>query len=211
MADYKDTSIFPTPRFPMRGDLPRREPQWVGEWQEKALYQKIARAVGRPPRFVPTTDRPTPTATSTSATRSTKILKDIIVRSKTLAGFDAPTSRAGTATVCPSSTRSKAARQGHPRRQGARPLPRLCRRAGRAAEGLHPPGRAGRMDKPYLTMAFKAEADEIRALGGSWSGLPLPGPEAGELVPGLRFGPGRGRGGIRGQGLAGHRRRFSRS
>ena len=47
-----------------------------------------------------------------------------------------------------------------------RALSRLCRRAGRAAEeGFHPPGILGEWDNPYLTMAFKTEADEIRAVG----------------------------------------------
>lgn len=41
MADYKTTLNLPDTPFPMRGDLPKREPQWVQQWQEKKLYQKI--------------------------------------------------------------------------------------------------------------------------------------------------------------------------
>jgi isoleucyl-tRNA synthetase len=60
MADYKDTLNLPETPFPMRGDLAKREPQWVKEWQEKGVYRRL-RAI--------TTGRRTPTATSTSAPR----------------------------------------------------------------------------------------------------------------------------------------------
>jgi isoleucyl-tRNA synthetase len=64
-ADSKPQSRYPvnlldTP-FPMRGDLPKREPQWVKEWQERKVYEKIRAAC--------TTARRMRTATSTSATR----------------------------------------------------------------------------------------------------------------------------------------------
>ena len=52
MADYKDTLNLPETPFPMRGDLAKREPQWVKEWQEKGVYKRLrAIAKGRP-RFV---------------------------------------------------------------------------------------------------------------------------------------------------------------
>jgi len=46
MADYKDTLNLPETPFPMRGDLAKREPQWVKEWQEKGVYRRL-RALGR--------------------------------------------------------------------------------------------------------------------------------------------------------------------
>ena len=41
MADYRKTLNLPDTPFPMRGDLPKREPQWVAQWQQKKLYQRI--------------------------------------------------------------------------------------------------------------------------------------------------------------------------
>ena len=52
MADYKDTLNLTDTAFPMRGDLPKREPQWVGLWQEKKLYQRIREVCAGRPRFV---------------------------------------------------------------------------------------------------------------------------------------------------------------
>ena len=51
MADYKDTLNLPDTAFPMRGDLPKREPQWVGQWREKKLYQRIREISAGRPRF----------------------------------------------------------------------------------------------------------------------------------------------------------------
>jgi isoleucyl-tRNA synthetase len=72
MADYKDSLNLPDTAFPMRGDLPKREPQWVAQWQQKKLYQRIREISAGRPRFVLHDGRRMPTATSTSATRSTR-------------------------------------------------------------------------------------------------------------------------------------------
>ena len=52
MADYKDTLNLPDTPFPMRGDLPKREPHWVAQWQEKKLYQKIREISAGRPKFI---------------------------------------------------------------------------------------------------------------------------------------------------------------
>ncbi len=75
-SDAKPQSKYPvnlldTP-FPMRGDLPKREPAWVKEWQDKKIYEKIRAASRGRESSSCTTARPTRTATSTSATRSTR-------------------------------------------------------------------------------------------------------------------------------------------
>ena len=90
MADYKDTLNLPDTPFPMRGDLPKREPLWVKDWQEKKLYQKIREACAGRPRFVLPDGPPYANGDIHIGHAVNKILKDIIVRSRTLAGFDAP-------------------------------------------------------------------------------------------------------------------------
>ena len=48
MADYKKTLNLTDTPFPMRGDLPKREPQWVAAWQKDKLYEQIRAAPGAP-------------------------------------------------------------------------------------------------------------------------------------------------------------------
>ena len=72
MADYKKTLNLPDTPFPMRGDLAKREPLMVKEWQERKLYERIRAASRGRPSSCCTTARRMRTATSTSATRSTR-------------------------------------------------------------------------------------------------------------------------------------------
>src|SRR2546425_12717290 len=67
MADYKDTLNLPDTKFPMRGDLAKREPQWVKDWQEKGVYRRLRGGAQSPPRLAlhhgpPPPPRDTPTA-----------------------------------------------------------------------------------------------------------------------------------------------------
>ncbi|HMV00006.1 MAG TPA: class I tRNA ligase family protein, partial [Rhodocyclaceae bacterium] len=89
MADYKDTLNLPDTPFPMRGDLPRREPQWVKEWQEKALYRRIREASAGRPRFVLHDGPPYANGDIHIGHAVNKVLKDMVVKSRQLMGFDA--------------------------------------------------------------------------------------------------------------------------
>ena len=90
MADYKDTLNLPDTPFPMRGDLPKREPGWIKQWQEQKLYEKIrAQSAGRP-KFILHDGPPYANGDIHTGHAVNKILKDVIVKSKTLDGFDAP-------------------------------------------------------------------------------------------------------------------------
>ena len=90
MTDYKSTLNLTETPFPMRGDLAKREPQWVADWQAKQLYQKIREVSKGRPRFVLHDGPPYANGDIHIGHAVNKILKDIIVRSKTMAGFDAP-------------------------------------------------------------------------------------------------------------------------
>ena len=105
MRDWKDTLNLPRTDFPMKANLPATEPATIARWEEMDLYGRI-RAARRGTRRATccTTARRTPTARSTSGHALNKILKDLCVKSRSMAGFDAPVrARAGTATACPSS------------------------------------------------------------------------------------------------------------
>ena len=71
-TDYKTTLNLPDTPFPMRGDLARREPEWVEAMADASVYEAIRAASPGRPRSSCTTARRTRTATSTSATRSTR-------------------------------------------------------------------------------------------------------------------------------------------
>jgi hypothetical protein len=72
-VDYRATLNLPDTAFPMRGDLPKREPQWVKEWEDQGLYKRLREASAATARSSScTTARPMPTARSTWAMRSTR-------------------------------------------------------------------------------------------------------------------------------------------
>ncbi|HBX55471.1 MAG TPA: isoleucine--tRNA ligase, partial [Pseudomonas sp.] len=90
MTDYKATLNLPDTQFPMKAGLPQREPQILQRWDEIGLYQKLrAQGEGRP-KFVLHDGPPYANGSIHIGHAVNKILKDIITRSKTLAGFDAP-------------------------------------------------------------------------------------------------------------------------
>src|SRR6202140_1179041 len=76
--------------FPMRGDLAKREPQWVRQWQEKKLYQRIRKASTDRPKFILHDGPPYANGEIHIGHAVNKILKDIVVKSRTMLGFDSP-------------------------------------------------------------------------------------------------------------------------
>ena len=88
--DYKSTLNLPDTPFPMRGDLAKREPNWVKEWQDRQLYQKIRKASAGRPLYVLHDGPPYANGDIHIGHAVNKILKDLVVKSKTMAGFDAP-------------------------------------------------------------------------------------------------------------------------
>jgi isoleucyl-tRNA synthetase len=167
MADYKDTLNLPDTPFPMRGDLPKREPQWVAEWQRKKLYQRIREIGAGRPRFVLHDGPPYANGDIHIGHAVNKILKDIIVRSKTLSGFDAPYVPGWDCHGLPIEHQiEKLHGKAIPADQ-VRALSRAyaAEQVERQKKDFIRLGVLGDWDNPYLTMAFKAEADEIRALG----------------------------------------------
>jgi isoleucyl-tRNA synthetase len=76
--------------FPMRGDLPKREPKWIEQWQQKKVYEQIRTARKNAPKFILHDGPPYANGNIHIGHAVNKILKDIIIKHKTLAGFDAP-------------------------------------------------------------------------------------------------------------------------
>ncbi len=88
-VDYRGTLNLPDTPFPMRGDLPKREPAWVKQWNEQGLYKKLRDARKGSPLFVLHDGPPYANGKLHIGHALNKVLKDMIVKSKQLAGFDA--------------------------------------------------------------------------------------------------------------------------
>src|SRR6185295_6047511 len=167
MADYKDTLNLPDTPFPMRGDLARREPQWVKEWQEKGVYKRLRQAAKGRPRFVLHDGPPYANGDIHIGTAVNKVLKDVVVKSKMLAGFDAPYVPGWDCHGMPIEVYIE---KKHGKNLPAEETLRLCRafateQIANQKKDFQRLGVLGDWDHPYLTMAFGNEADEIRVLG----------------------------------------------
>ncbi len=167
MADYKHTLNLPDTPFPMRGDLAKREPAWVQAWQEKKLYEQIRKAAQGRPRFVLHDGPPYANGDIHIGHAVNKILKDIIVRSRTLAGFDAPYVPGWDCHGLPIEHQIEKLHGKHIPGDKVRELCRAfaTEQVERQKKDFIRLGVLGEWDNPYLTMAFKTEADEIRAVG----------------------------------------------
>src|SRR5262245_45750202 len=90
MADYKKTLNLPDTGFPMKGDLGKREPDRLKRWQQNRLYERVRQAAAGRPKFVLHDGPPYANGDIHIGHVINKVLKDIVVKSKSLAGFDAP-------------------------------------------------------------------------------------------------------------------------
>ena len=166
MADYRKTLNLPDTPFPMRGDLARREPGWIADWQRRKLYQRIRETSAGRPKFVLHDGPPYANGSIHIGHALNKILKDIIVRSKTMAGFDAPYVPGWDCHGLPIEHKVEVT---HGKNLPADKVRELCRAyAAEQIEGQMKDfirlGVLGAWDDPYKTMAFANEANEIRAL-----------------------------------------------
>lgn len=88
--EYKDTLNLPRTDFPMKADLPNREPRLIKGWDEKGLYAKIRSAYKGRPKFILHDGPPYANGSIHMGHALNKILKDIVIRYKTMRGYDSP-------------------------------------------------------------------------------------------------------------------------
>ncbi|OYY91906.1 MAG: isoleucine--tRNA ligase, partial [Methylophilales bacterium 16-45-7] len=158
---------LPETSFPMRGDLAKREPAWLAQWQEKKLYQTIRAVRKGAKKFILHDGPPYANGDIHIGHAVNKILKDIIVKSKTMSGFDAPYVPGWDCHGLPIEL---VVEKTHGKNIEPAKFRELCRTY--AAEQVEKQkkdfirlGVLGDWDHPYLTMDFKTEADIMRALG----------------------------------------------
>jgi len=167
MADYKDTLNLPETPFPMRGDLAKREPLWVKEWQEKGIYKRLRAVAKGRPRFVLHDGPPFANGDIHIGTAVNKILKDVVVKSKMLANLDAVYVPGWDCHGMPIEVQIE---KKHGKNLPVEQTLRLCRafateQIANQKKDFQRLGVLGDWDNPYLTMAPGNEADEIRVLG----------------------------------------------
>ncbi|EOX0649940.1 isoleucine--tRNA ligase [Morganella morganii] len=169
MSDYKNTLNLPETGFPMRGDLAKREPDMLKRWYKEGLYQAIRKAKTGKKTFILHDGPPYANGSIHIGHSVNKILKDIIIKSKGMAGFDSPYIPGWDCHGLPIEHKVEQV-IGKP---GDKVTPAEFRAACReyAKEQIEGQkedfirlGVLGDWDHPYLTMDFKTEAHIIRAL-----------------------------------------------
>ena len=164
-TDYRATLNLPDTPFPMRGDLPKREPGWVKEWDEKGIYKKLRDARCGAPKFILHDGPPYANGQIHMGHAVNKILKDMIVKSRQLKGLDAAYIPGWDCHGLPIENAIE--------KKFGRNLPRdemQAKSRAFATEQIDIQrtdfkrlGVLGDWDHPYKTMAFGTEAGEIRA------------------------------------------------
>src|SRR3954464_6878167 len=170
MAEWKDTLNLPRTDFPMKATLQTAEPHALARWQEMRLYEQIRQRRAGQPKFVLHDGPPYANGRIHLGTAMNKILKDVVVKSRTMMGFDAPYVLGYDCHGLP--IELKVDRELGPKKR-AMPVAdfrRACRDyATRFIDVMSGEfqrlGVFGDWDHPYLTMNFKYQAAIARALG----------------------------------------------
>lgn len=170
MSDYKETLNLPSTAFPMKASLARREPERLQQWEAMELYAKLREACAGRPKFILHDGPPYANGELHIGHAVNKILKDIVVRSKTLDGFDAPYVPGWDCHGLPIelNVEKKVGKPGV--KISAADFRQRCREyAAQQVDGQRRDfirmGVLGDWNRPYLTMDFQFEADIVRAFG----------------------------------------------
>ena len=164
-TDYSKTLNLPDTAFPMRGDLPKREPQWVAEWEAKGTYQRLRDARVGKPKFVLHDGPPYANGHIHIGHAANKVLKDMIVKARQLAGFDAQYIPGWDCHGLPIENAieklygRKLVRDDMQAKSRAFATEQIAQQM----TDFKRLGLLGQWDKPYRTMDFVNEANEIRA------------------------------------------------
>lgn len=170
MTDYKDTLNLPLTDFPMKANLAQREPEMLAKWNDIGLYKKIGEKNAGKPKFILHDGPPYANGDLHLGHAINKTLKDIVVKSRQLSGFDAPYIPGWDCHGLPieHNVEKKLGKAGQKVTHAE--FRTACRKyAMEQVEiqkaGFIRLGVLGDWENPYLTMNFETEADIVRALG----------------------------------------------
>jgi isoleucyl-tRNA synthetase len=168
--DYKKTLNLPNTAFPMKGNLAQREPERLKKWQEIDLYKQLREAHQDHPRFILHDGPPYANGEIHIGHAVNKVLKDIIIKAKTLSGFNAPYVPGWDCHGLPIElmVEKKIGKAGG--KVSHAEFRKACRDYAQKQVHLQKEafvrlGVLGDWANPYLTMAYSFEADTVRALG----------------------------------------------
>ena len=170
--DYRATLFLPATDFPMKAGLPDAEPRWLKRWEEMGLYAKLREASKGRPLFVLHDGPPYANGDIHIGTALNKVLKDFVVRSRGMLGFDAPYVPGWDCHGLPIEWKIEEAYRAKGKSKDEVPVNELraeCRAfaaswIGVQREQFQRLGCIGDWMRPYTTMAFAAEAQIVREL-----------------------------------------------
>ena len=164
-VDYRSTLNLPDTPFPMRGDLPKREPGWVKDWEAKGIYKKLRQARSGAPKFVLHDGPPYANGQIHMGHAVNKILKDMIVKARQLKGLDAAYIPGWDCHGLPieNAIEKKFGRNLARDEMQAKSRAFATEQIDIQRGEFKRLGVLGDWDHPYRTMDFSNEADEIRA------------------------------------------------
>src|SRR5262245_46037047 len=170
MPEWKDTVNLPRTDFPMKANLPKSEPETLARWHSINLYRKIREARAGAPKFVLHDGPPYANGNIHMGTAMNKILKELVIKSRSMAGFDAPYVVGYDCHGLP--IELKVDRELGPKKRdmSVADFCRACRSyaerfVGTMSEQFQRLGILGTWDNPYLTMDFRYQAAIARAFG----------------------------------------------
>jgi len=169
MTDYKDTLNLPQTDFPMKADLAKREPQMLAFWEERKIYEKIREQRKDKPKFILHDGPPYANGRIHIGHALNKILKDIVVKSKALAGFNTPFVPGWDCHGLPIELNVEKTLQKAGKKVPPAEFRQMCRDYANSQidiqrEEFKRLGVLGDWENPYKTMDFTFEADIIRTL-----------------------------------------------
>jgi isoleucyl-tRNA synthetase len=168
VADYKSTINLPNTGFPMKADLANREPKMLEAWERDGLYQKIRSAAKGRPTFILTDGPPYANGIIHLGHAVNKILKDIVVKSRTLDGYDAPYVPGWDCHGLPIEMQVEKTHGRVGQKIDAKSFRAACREYAQKQVDLQRKdfkrlGVLGDWERPYLTMMPRYEAEQLRA------------------------------------------------
>ena len=170
MPEWKDTVNLPRTDFPMKANLPTTEPEALARWAAMDLYGKIRARRNGAPKFVLHDGPPYATGNIHVGTALNKILKEFVVKSRSMAGYDAPYVVGYDCHGLPIELQVDRELGPKKREMSVAEFCRACRAyaeryIGTMTEQFRRLGILGTWDDPYLTMDFRYQAAIARALG----------------------------------------------
>ncbi|WP_017753650.1 isoleucine--tRNA ligase [Calidifontibacillus oryziterrae] len=168
--EYKDTLLMPKTEFPMRGNLPKREPEIQAKWEEQNIYEKVQKRTEGRPLFILHDGPPYANGDIHMGHALNKIIKDMIVRFKSMSGYHAPYVPGWDTHGLPIETALTKSGKVDRKKMSVADFRKLCEeyayeQIDRQREQFKRLGVRGDWENPYITLTKGYEAQQIKVFG----------------------------------------------